>query len=89
MIGIQAKIQTAIKIFIGIRNKQNLFPTQNIYIKEHQNGLYAVFLGGTSPLQDCGGNTCMKLGTGSWDPSYCGTGWTLATSGNNYAIWTK
>jgi len=29
----------------------------------------------------------MKLGTNSWSP--CGSGWKLATSGNNYAIWTK
>lgn len=80
-------IQTAVKTFINIRNNQNLTPTQKIYIKNHQNGLYSAFVG--EATADCGGNTCMKLGTGSWDPNYCGSGWTLATSGNNYAIWTK
>ncbi len=32
------------------------------------------------------GQVAMKIGPGAWSP---GTGWTLATSGTNYAIWTK
>ncbi|HLL53777.1 MAG TPA: carbohydrate-binding module family 20 domain-containing protein, partial [Myxococcaceae bacterium] len=30
--------------------------------------------------------TAMKIGPGTWSP---GAGWTLATSGADYAVWTK
>jgi alpha-amylase len=32
------------------------------------------------------GNLAMKIGPGSWSP---GAGWTLAASGNDWAVWTK
>jgi len=33
-----------------------------------------------------GNKLAMKIGQGDWDP---GSGWTLATSGKNYAVWTR
>jgi alpha-amylase len=32
------------------------------------------------------GKVAVKIGYGAWSP---GAGWTLATSGTNYAIWTQ
>ena len=70
-------LQTAIKTMIGIRKGQGITSTSSVVINVANSSLYAATING---------NTAMKIGPGSWSPS--GT-WTLATSGNNYAIWKK
>ena len=46
-------------------------------IQQATTGLYAAIVNG---------NLAMKIGPNSWQP---GAGWTLRTSGNNYAVWTR
>ena len=81
-----SQIQSALQRFMQIRNQKNLTPTMSLYIDKHQGGLYAAYTG-SGATSECNGSVAMKLGTSSWSP--CGTGWQLATSGTNYAIWTK
>lgn len=79
-------IQSAIRTLIQIRKQHQLGATAPIYIDAHQYGLYAAYLGPGATYRG-GGTVAMKLGTNDWSPA--GGGWNLATSGNNYAVWTK
>jgi len=74
-----------IRALMNIRRQKGLSDTGPIYIDQHTGGLYSAYLG--SGAGKCSGNVAMKLGSNSWQP--CGSGWNLATSGNNYAVWTK
>jgi len=62
---------------IAIRKSMGITSGSNLYMNEHTNHLYAATIDN---------NTAVKIGNASWSP---GTGWTLRTSGNNYAVWTK
>ncbi|MBN1599472.1 MAG: starch-binding protein [Bacteroidales bacterium] len=66
----------AISTLIGIRRSQGIGQTSSVAVQTATSSVYAAIIDG---------NTAMKIGPGSWSP---GTGWTLATSGNNYAVWT-
>lgn len=72
--------QAAIKTMISIRKSKGIHSTSAVSIQAADSSKYAAIITGTS------GKVAMKIGNGSWSP---GTGWTLATSGNNYAIWTQ
>ncbi|WP_171013605.1 glucan 1,4-alpha-maltotetraohydrolase domain-containing protein [Chitinivorax sp. B] len=73
-------LRNNIKSLIDIRKTAGITSTSPIAIQAAQNGLYAAIVNGNS------GQVAMKIGPGSWSP---GTGWSLATSGPNYAVWTK
>lgn len=72
--------QAAIKTMVSIRKSKGIHSTSAVSIQAADSSKYAAIITGTS------GKVAMKIGYGSWSP---GAGWTLATSGNNYAIWTQ
>ncbi len=74
-------LRAGIKALIGIRKSMGLTSTSAVTINAAQNGLYAATATGSR------GHVAMKIGDNAWSPA--GTGWTLATSGNGYAVWTK
>jgi len=78
-------MKAAIKNILSVRKQYRLGSNTGLFIDQATLGLYSVYLGGATQL--CGGTVAMKLGTNNWTP--CGSGWNLATSGNNFAIWTK
>ncbi|XP_009411975.2 probable alpha-amylase 2 [Musa acuminata AAA Group] len=63
---------------MDIRCHQDIHSRSNIKILEARSDLYA------AKIDD---KVCMKIGDGSWCPS--GREWTLAASGNRYAVWHK
>ena len=67
----------SINALMNIRKSQGLHSESAVNIVRAENGLYAATIDG---------NTAMKIGWGSWSP---GGGWTLRTSGTNYAVWTR
>ncbi|WP_378188382.1 starch-binding protein [Aquimarina sp. W85] len=76
-----AGVQNAIKDLITIRKSVRIHAGSTISIAEARNDLYAAYIDGKS------GTLAMKLGAGSWTPN--GNDWTLRTSGNGYAVWSK
>ncbi|WP_310556499.1 starch-binding protein [Flavobacterium sp.] len=69
--------QTEIKKLIQIRKQQGLHSTSTVNIVKAETGLYAAIIDN---------KVAMKMGANDWNP---GTGWTLSTSGNQYAVWIK
>ena len=74
-------VRNAIKDLIAIRKDVRVFSGSTINIVEARNDLYAAYIDGRN------GTIAMKLGSGNWSPN--GSGWTLRTSGNDYAVWTQ
>ncbi len=74
-------VRNAIKDLIAIRKSVRIYAGSTINIDQARNDLYAAYIDGKS------GTIAMKLGSGSWSPN--GNGWTLQTSGTDYAVWTK
>jgi alpha-amylase len=70
----------AIKALISIRKAKGITSTSSVSIQAADSSKYAAIITGNN------GKVAMKIGYGAWAPS--GT-WTLATSGNNYAVWTQ
>jgi alpha-amylase len=70
----------AIKTLISIRKSKGITSTSSVSIQAADSSKYAAIITGNN------GKVAMKIGYGAWSPS--GT-WTLATSGNNYAVWTQ
>ncbi|WP_124979906.1 glucan 1,4-alpha-maltotetraohydrolase domain-containing protein [Nonlabens xiamenensis] len=76
-----ATVKTQIKDLISVRKDAGIHSQSNLSIQAAQNGLYAAVIDGDNY------QVAMKMGPNNWSPS--GSGWNLATSGNNYAVWTK
>ncbi|MGY3793569.1 starch-binding protein [Aquimarina sp. 433] len=76
-----AGVQNAIRDLIAIRKDVRVFAGSSINIAEARNDLYAAYIDGRN------GTIAMKLGSGNWSPN--GSGWTLRTSGSDYAVWTQ
>lgn len=73
-------LRGAIKTLISIRTTAGITSTSPVTINAAQAGLYAATISGSA------NQVAMKIGSTDWNP---GSGWTLAASGNNYAVWTK
>ena len=73
-----SSVQTAIKNLIAARRKAGITSTSSVYIDKYTSGLYAAYINN---------NLAVKIGTGSWAPS--DATYKLATSGTNFAVWTK
>jgi alpha-amylase len=73
-------LRTAIKALISARKSAGVTSTSAVAIQQATTGLYAAIITGTS------GKLAMKIGPNSWSP---GSGWTLLTSGTNYAVWKQ
>jgi len=71
-------LKNEIADIIDIRKRNGLHSTSVVEIKAAQGNLYAAEIDGV---------VAMKIGPGNWSPS--GSGWNLAASGNDYAIWEK
>ncbi|XP_050365043.1 probable alpha-amylase 2 [Argentina anserina] len=63
---------------IHLRKQKDIHSRSSIKILEAQPNLYAAIIGD---------EVCMKIGDGSWCPDK--REWTLATSGQRYAVWHK
>ena len=74
-------VRNAIRDLIAVRKSVRVFSGSSIDIAEARSDLYAAYIDGKS------GTIAMKLGSGDWAPN--GSGWTLQTSGNDYAVWTQ
>ncbi len=74
-------VRQAIKDLIAIRKDVRIFASSSINIAEARNDVYAAYIDGRN------GTIAMKLGGGNWSPQ--GSGWTLRTSGTDYAVWTQ
>ncbi len=72
-----AGVQTEIKKLIQIRKQQGIHSESIVNIVKAENGLYAAIIDN---------KVAMKMGASDWSP---GIGWTLSTSGNQYAVWVK
>lgn len=72
---------TEIKKLMSLRKSKGITSTSAVSIQVADTTRYAAQITGTS------GTVAMKIGPGAWSPT--GTGWTLAASGTNYAVWTK
>ena len=70
-------IKNDIKELMDVRLRNGLHSESSVSIREARWNLYAAV------IDD---KVAMKIGPGSWSP---GPGWTLATSGNDYAVWEK
>jgi alpha-amylase len=73
-------LKTPIAALMKARKAAGVTSTSAVTIQSAVQGLYAATItGGAHQL-------AMKIGPNSWSP---GTGWTLQTSGTNYAVWMK
>ena len=72
--------KAALNTMISIRKSKGITSTSAVSIQVADSSRYAAIITGNT------GKVAMKIGYGAWSP---GAGWTLATSGNNYAIWTQ
>lgn len=73
-------LKTPIAALIKARKAAGVTSTSAVAIQQATQGLYAAIVTGTTH------QLAMKIGPNSWSP---GAGWTLQTSGNNYAVWMK
>jgi alpha-amylase len=73
-------LKTQIAALIKARKNAGVTSTSAVVIQRATRGLYAAIITGTTH------QLAMKIGPNSWRP---GAGWTLQTSGNNYAIWMR
>ena len=71
------KLKNEIKKLISVRKANKIHSTSKVEIVKAENGLYAAIIDG---------KVAVKLGSKDWAP---GDGYTLAASGNNYAVWDK
>jgi alpha-amylase len=69
-----------IKTLIAARKEKGITSSSAVSIQAAQTGLYAAIITGSK------GSLAMKIGPNGWSP---GTGWTLVTSGINFAVWKK
>lgn len=71
-------LRNKIKSLINIRKSQGISATSAVSIQVADGSKYAAIINN---------NTAVKIGGGSWSPG--GSGWWLAASGNNWAVWKK
>lgn len=70
-------LKNKIRSLIAIRKQQGITSGSSINIAAADGSKYAAIING---------NTAVKIGWGSWSP---GSGWSVADSGNDWAVWTK
>lgn len=73
-------LKTPIAALMAARKAAGVHSTSAVAIQQATQGLYAAIVTGSTR------QLAMKIGPNSWSP---GAGWTLQTSGTNYAVWMK
>lgn len=73
-------LKTPIAALMKARKDAGVTSTSAVAIQQATQGLYAAIVTGNTR------QLAMKIGPNSWSP---GSGWTLQTSGTNYAVWMK
>jgi alpha-amylase len=73
-------LKTQIAALMKARKTAGVNSTSAVAIQQAAQGLYAAIVTGSTR------QLAMKIGPNSWSP---GAGWTLQTSGANYAVWMK
>ncbi|MGQ5522521.1 alpha-amylase C-terminal beta-sheet domain-containing protein [Chitinimonas sp. PSY-7] len=73
----QWRLRDSIKPLLKLRKEQGITSTSQVAIQRAETGLYAAIVDN---------KVAVKIGPADWSP---GVGWTLRTSGNQYAVWTK
>ena len=73
-------LKTPIAALMKARKDAGVTSTSAVAIQQATQGLYAAIVSGNTR------QLAMKIGPNSWSP---GSGWTLQTSGTNYAVWIK
>jgi len=73
-------LKTPIAALMQARRTAGVHSTSPVAIQAATQGLYAAIVTGSAR------QLAMKIGPNSWSP---GAGWTLQTSGTNYAVWMK
>jgi alpha-amylase len=73
-------LKTQIAALMKARKTAGVNSTSPVAIQQATQGLYAAIVTGSTR------QLAMKIGPNSWSP---GAGWTLQTSGTNYAVWMK
>ncbi|TQK07273.1 glucan 1,4-alpha-maltotetraohydrolase domain-containing protein [Herbaspirillum sp. SJZ107] len=73
-------LKTPIAALMKARKDAGVTSTSAVAIQQATQGLYAAIVTGSTR------QLAMKIGPNSWSP---GSGWTLQTSGTNYAVWMK
>ena len=73
-----------INVLAAIRKANAIDAYSSVTIDKSEVGLYAAYIKASSASE---ATVAMKIGPYSWSPS--GSGWTLITSGTNYAVWSK
>lgn len=73
-------LKSQIAALINARKSADVTSTSAVSIVQATQGLYAAIVTGNTH------KLAMKIGPNSWSP---GSGWTLMTSGNNYAVWMQ
>ena len=72
-------LRSQILPLVNARKAAGVNSTSPVSVQAAVTGLYAAIITGTSH------KLAMKIGPNGWSPS--GSGWTLQTSGTNYAVW--
>ena len=72
------EIASLCKTLNHLRQDAGIQSGSSRYVYYGQGGLYSAIITGSNF------KVAMKLGTSSWSP---GSGWTLVTSGDNFAVW--
>ncbi|MEC5395380.1 chitobiase/beta-hexosaminidase C-terminal domain-containing protein [Bergeyella sp. RCAD1439] len=75
----------AINKLTAIRKKTGVNAFSQVVIDQARAGLYGAYIKKNST--DTDPVIAVKIGPYSWTPA--GSGWTIATSGTNYTVWTK
>ena len=73
-------LRSQILPLVNARHSAGVTSTSAVSVQTAVTGLYAAVITGTAH------NLAMKIGPNGWAPTG-GTGWTLLTSGTNYAVW--
>lgn len=74
-------LKSPLQAMVQARRSAGIHSTSAVSIQKAENGLYAALVTGSQ------GRLAMKIGPNEWSPP--GAGWTLVSSGPQYAIWNQ
>jgi len=78
-----SSVNTAIRSLISIRKARGINSSSRLFVAQASSGVYAAYVGPSGSTNEI----AVKIGTGSWAPP--DASFKVATSGQNYAVWTR